>query len=176
VPIDRKAAGLILDGSVAENIGLASLEEFSRLGFTARRRLRKAASDCRAVFDIRCQSVDQPVRALSGGNQQKVMLARWHTRRSPYLVIQEPTQGVDIGARQEIHHYLVDFAEQGGCVLFSSSDLEEVRTIAHRIYVMHVGEVVGEFDNTVEPRPTRSELTQAMAAGTATVHEREIYE
>ena len=176
VPIDRKASGLLLGGTIAEKIGLASLQDFSQLGFTARKRLRDAAEECRGVFDIRCQSVDQPVRALSGGNQQKVMLARWHVRRSPYLVVQEPTQGVDIGARQEIHHYLIDFADAGGCVLFSSSDLEEVRAIAQRIYVMHGGEVVAEFTNSGDARPSRSELTQAMAAGAMTAHEREIFE
>jgi len=91
-------------------------------------------------------------------------------------VIQEPTQGVDIGARHEIHTYLIRFAEQGGSVLFSSSDLEEVRTMAHRIYVMHAGEVVAEFDNIGDARPSRATLTQAMAAGSLTAHEKEIFE
>ena len=176
VPIDRKASGLILDSSVAGNVGLATLSEFSRLGFTSKRRLREAARECQRVFDIRLASVDQPVRSLSGGNQQKVMLGRWRVRKSPILVIQEPTQGVDIGARQEIHRYLVDFAENGGSVLFSSSDLEEVRGLSHRIYVMHAGEVVAEFDNVGEAPPSRSELTQAMAAGSLSAHEKEIFE
>ena len=176
VPIDRKASGLILDSSIAGNVGMASLGEFSTLGFTARRKLRRAAEDCQRVFDIRCQSVEQPVRALSGGNQQKVMLGRWHVKGSRILVIQEPTQGVDIGARQEIHHYLAEFAERGGSVLFSSSDLEEVRTIAQRIYVMHAGEVVAQFDNTGSDSLSRSELTQAMAGTSMTAHEKEVFE
>jgi len=176
IPIDRKASGLFPDASVANNIGLASLESFSRLGFTSRRRLRAAATECQGVFDIRLKSVDQSVRSLSGGNQQKVMLGRWHVKGSSILIIQEPTQGVDIGARHEIHRYLVAYAERGGSVLFSSSDLEEVRTIAHRIYVMHAGEVVEEFSNRGDGRPSRSQLTQAMAAGNLTAEEKEILE
>lgn len=176
VPVDRKASGLILEASVANNIGLPSLGDFSRAGFTRRADLRKAASDGQQIFDIRCRSVDQPVSALSGGNQQKVMLSRWHQAGSPILVIQEPSQGVDIGARQEIHRYLVDFALQGGAVLFSSSDLDEVRTLAHRIYVMHAGEVVEEFDNRGGNAPSRRELTHAMAKAPSTRVENEVLE
>jgi ABC-type sugar transport system ATPase subunit len=80
------------------------------------------------------------------------------------LVIQEPSQGVDIGARLQIHEYLVEFAKSGGAVLFSSSDLDEVRDIAHRIYVIHSGEVVAEFVNSSDHPVTRGQLAQAMAA------------
>ena len=141
VPIDRKVSGLILNASVAKNTGLANLESYSRAGFTSRKKLRNAAEK----------------------SKEKVMFGRWHQNGSNILVIQEPSQGVDIGARQEIHRYLISFAEQGGTVLFSSSDLEEVRVLAHRIYVMHAGEVVKILDNTGEDRPSRQALTQAMA-------------
>ncbi|CAB4923653.1 unannotated protein [freshwater metagenome] len=174
VPIDRKATGLILDASVAKNTGLANLESYSRGGFTSRKKLGRAAEKSKELFDIRLQSVDQPVRSLSGGNQQKVMFGRWHQNGSSILVIQEPSQGVDIGARQEIHRYLISFAEQGGTVLFSSSDLEEVRVLAHRIYVMHAGEVVKILDNTGADRPSRQALTQAMADTNFVGLEREV--
>ena len=175
VPIDRKATGLVLETSVAKNIGLSSLGSFSSGGFTRLGKLREAARESQQVFDIRLSSVDQPVKSLSGGNQQKVMLGRWHVGGSSILIIQEPTQGVDIGARQEIHRYLINFAESGGSVLFSSSDLEEVRTIAHRIYVMHAGEVVDEISTMGDVKPTRQALTQAMAAGNLGDAEREVW-
>lgn len=160
---DRKAQGLVPLRSSAENIALPSLRRFGG-PFVHRKAFRRAAADCQQVFDIRWTSPDQPVGSLSGGNQQKVMLSRWRVRESTLLVIQEPSQGVDIGARLQIHEYLVEFARSGGAVLFSSSDLDEVRDIAHRIYVMHAGEVVAEFVNNSDQPVSRSLLTQAMAA------------
>jgi ABC-type sugar transport system ATPase subunit len=126
--------------------------------------MRSEAASCRSLFDIKWTSPDQPVGSLSGGHQQKVVLSRWHVRGSTLLVIQEPSQGVDIGARRQIHDYLVEFAQGGGAVLFSSSDLDEVRDIAHRIYVVHAGEVVAEYRNDGEHQVSRGVLTQAMAA------------
>ena len=171
-PEDRKRTGLLLGQSIATNMGLASLPRFSRAGFTTRRALREAATDAGRIFDIRYRSVDQPVGSLSGGNQQKVLLGRWHLAGVRTLVVQEPSQGVDIGARHEIHKHLVSFAAGGGSVLFSSSDLDEVRAIAHRIYVLHAGEVTAVFDNTGPNRPTRAELTEAMTTGAHSSHDR----
>ncbi|MDO8310057.1 MAG: sugar ABC transporter ATP-binding protein [Actinomycetota bacterium] len=164
VSADRKAQGMIPLRSAAENIAMPSLRKLGRGPFVHRNAFREAANTCQQVFDIRWASPDQPVGSLSGGNQQKVMLSRWKVRESTVLVIQEPSQGVDIGARLQIHDYLVDFAKSGGAVLFSSSDLDEVRDIAHRIYVMHAGEIVAEFANDGGHQVSRSLLTQAMAA------------
>jgi ABC-type sugar transport system ATPase subunit len=161
-PEDRKRTGLLLDQSIAANLGLGALGKWSRGGFTDRSALRRAAGEAKEIFDIRCRSVDQPVGALSGGNQQKVLLGRWHLAGVSTLVVQEPSQGVDIAARHEIHKHLVAFAEAGGRVLFGSSDIDEVQAIAHRIYVLHGGEVASVFDNTGTRRPTRAELTEAM--------------
>ncbi len=161
---DRKALGMFPLRSSSENIAMPSLSRFSRLAFSGRAAMRDAARGCEAVFDIRWTSPDQIVGSLSGGNQQKVMLSRWRVRGSSILVIEEPSQGVDIGARLQIHDYLVGFARDGGAVLFSSSDLDEVRDIAHRIYVMHAGEIVAEFKNDGEQQVGRGVLTQAMAA------------
>ncbi|TFV59820.1 sugar ABC transporter ATP-binding protein [Geodermatophilus sp. DF01-2] len=161
-PEDRKRTGLMLQQSVAANMGLGSLSNWSRGGFTNRSSLRSSAEQAGRVFDIRCRSVDQPVGSLSGGNQQKVLLGRWHLAGVSTLVVQEPSQGVDIGARHEIHKHLVSFAADGGRVLFSSSDMDEVRAIAHRIYVLHAGEVSAVFDNTGSERPSRAAVTEAM--------------
>jgi ABC-type sugar transport system ATPase subunit len=160
---DRKAQGIVPLRSAAENIALPSLKRFGG-PFVHRNAFRSAALSCQQTFDIRWTSPDQPVGSLSGGNQQKVVLSRWQVRESTFLVIQEPSQGVDIGARLQIHDYLVDYAKSGGSVFFSSSDLDEVRDIAHRIYVVHAGEIVAEFVNNSENPVTRSQLAQAMAA------------
>jgi len=135
VPVDRKASGLILETSVAKNVGLASLGDFSRLGFTSRGRLRTAARESQRVFDIRLQSVDQPVKSLSGGNQQKVM-----------LVFDEPTRGIDVGAKAEIYKLLQGLAEQGKAIVVISSELPEVLRLSHRILVMAEGRITGELD------------------------------
>jgi ABC-type sugar transport system ATPase subunit len=171
-PEDRKRTGLLLGQSIAANMGLGSLSSWSRGGFTQRSALRAAAQEAGEVFDIRCRSVDQPVGALSGGNQQKVLLGRWHVAGVSTLVVQEPSQGVDIGARHEIHKHLVAFAAGGGRVLFSSSDIDEVRAIAHRIYVLHAGEVSAVFDNTGPERLSRAALTEAMTTDARPVHRR----
>jgi ABC-type sugar transport system ATPase subunit len=164
VSADRKGEGIVPLRSSAENMAIASLRRFSAGPFTRRSAMRREARVCRDLFDIKWTSPDQPIGSLSGGNQQKVVLSRWHVRGSTLLVIQEPSQGVDIGARRQIHDYLVNFAHDGGAVLFSSSDLDEVRDIAHRIYVVHSGEVVAEFRNDGEHQVSRGVLTQAMAA------------
>lgn len=161
VPEDRKRLGLVLSGSVSENVGLASLATWSKLSFSRPRAMEQSAWAVVDQFDIRLRTVKQAVGSLSGGNQQKVMLARWRLAGSEILVLDEPTQGVDVSARQAIHDYLLDFAAQGGSVLFSSSDIDEVRAIAHRIYVMHAGEVTNEYKNVGPTRPTMAELTEA---------------
>ncbi len=167
-PEDRKRSGLMLQQSIATNMGLASLGNFSRGGFSNRSALTSAAQEAKQRFDIRCQSVDQIVNRLSGGNQQKVLLGRWHLANVSTLVVQEPSQGVDIAARHEIHKHLLAFAANGGQVLFSSTDLDEVRAIAHRIYVLHAGEVSTVFDNFGEHRPSRAALTEAMTTDART--------
>jgi len=164
VPQDRKGKGLIPLRSCAENIALPSLSRLGRAGLVQRRGMDDAAQQCQQTYNIRWQSARQPVVSLSGGNQQKVMLSRWIVKNTQVLVIQEPSQGVDIGARLQIHNKLISFAEAGGTVIFSSSDLDEVRSIAHRIYVMHAGSIVNEFDNRSAGGVASTTLTQAMAA------------
>jgi ABC-type sugar transport system ATPase subunit len=139
IPEDRKGAGLALEASVANNIALASLHRISRNGFTDTRARTALADGYRTSLGIRCASVDAPVGSLSGGNQQKVLIARWLASGARIIAIEEPTHGVDIGAKAEIHRQLVAFAEAGGSVIFMSTELRELLAIAHRIVIFHAG-------------------------------------
>jgi ABC-type sugar transport system ATPase subunit len=139
IPEDRKAEGLALEQSVATNIALAALHRISRFGFTDRGARKTIAEDFRRTLGVRCASVDAPVRTLSGGNQQKVLIARWLASGVKVIAIEEPTHGVDIGAKAEIHRQLCAFAAQGGAVIFLSTELRELLAIAHRIVVFHAG-------------------------------------
>jgi ABC-type sugar transport system ATPase subunit len=139
IPEDRKGAGLALEQSVADNIALASLHRISSNGFTDTRKRTALAEAYRTSLGIRCASVDAPVGSLSGGNQQKVLIARWLASGARIIAIEEPTHGVDIGAKAEIHRQLITFAEAGGSVIFMSTELRELLAIAHRIVVFHGG-------------------------------------
>jgi ABC-type sugar transport system ATPase subunit len=139
IPEDRKGAGLALEQSVANNIALASLHRISRGGFTDAKARTAIADEYRATLGIRCASIDAPVSSLSGGNQQKVLIARWLASGAKIIAIEEPTHGVDIGAKAEIHRQLAAFAEAGGSVIFMSTELRELLAIAHRIVIFHAG-------------------------------------
>jgi ABC-type sugar transport system ATPase subunit len=139
IPEDRKGSGLALEQSVANNIALASLHRISKYGFTDTRARAGIADAYRTSLAIRCASIDAPVGSLSGGNQQKVLIARWLASGARIIAIEEPTHGVDIGAKAEIHRQLVAFAEAGGSVIFMSTELRELLAIAHRIVIFHAG-------------------------------------
>jgi ABC-type sugar transport system ATPase subunit len=139
IPEDRKGAGLALEQSVANNIALAALHRISKAGFTDTRARTALAEGYRASLGIRCASVDAPVGSLSGGNQQKVLIARWLASGAKIIAIEEPTHGVDIGAKAEIHRQLAAFAAEGGSVIFMSTELRELLAIAHRIVIFHAG-------------------------------------
>jgi ABC-type sugar transport system ATPase subunit len=139
IPEDRKGAGLALEQSVANNIALASLHRISKYGFTDTGARSKIAEEYKTTLGIRCASVEAPVSSLSGGNQQKVLIARWLASGAKIIAIEEPTHGVDIGAKAEIHRQLAAFAEAGGSVIFMSTELRELLAIAHRIVIFHAG-------------------------------------
>ena len=139
IPEDRKGAGLALEASVADNIALASLHRVSRFGFTDTAKRDALAEGYRESLGIRCASIHAPVGSLSGGNQQKVLIARWLASGARVIAIEEPTHGVDIGAKAEIHRQLAAFAEAGGSVIFMSTELRELLAIAHRIAIFHGG-------------------------------------
>jgi ABC-type sugar transport system ATPase subunit len=139
IPEDRKGAGLALEQSVANNIALASLHRISSYGFVDTKARSAIADEYRRMLGIRCASIDAPVSSLSGGNQQKVLIARWLASGAKIIAIEEPTHGVDIGAKAEIHRQLAAFAEAGGSVIFMSTELRELLAIAHRIVIFHAG-------------------------------------
>lgn len=145
VPEDRKGQGLFLNMAVRENIAISSLKRLSRLGF-----LRFAAADRLAGefvrrLAIRTPSLRQRVRNLSGGNQQKVIIARWLALNPKVLILDEPTRGVDVGAKAEIHGLMNQLVAQGVAVLMISSELPEVLGVSDRILVMRAGRIVAEF-------------------------------
>jgi ABC-type sugar transport system ATPase subunit len=138
MPEDRKEAGLFLEMSVAQNIVGARLDRF--------REQEKISEDFRGRLRIACRSVRQPVQNLSGGNQQKVVLAKWLLVNPKVLIVDEPTRGVDVGAKAEVHVLLRELARKGTAVIVISSDLPEVLAVADRILVMREGRITGELN------------------------------
>ncbi len=162
VPEDRQHHGLLLPMSISQNASLADLSAVSTAGVLFASRERSLAEVWRERLRIRLKSVDQPVKQLSGGNQQKVVLAKWLTTNPRVLIVDEPTRGVDVGAKSEVHALLVEHARAGGAVLMISSDLPEVLAMSDRVLVMRGDAIVAEFAG--------SEATQEgiMAAATGT--------
>lgn len=146
VPEDRKHEGLLIENSVQKNVGLAGLFK-NRLwgGFVNQ---RQEVTDCKEATErmrIKTPGPAQPVGLLSGGNQQKVVMGKWLALDPALLMLDEPTRGVDVGARQEIYQLIQDLACKGEAILFASSDLEEVIGLADRVLVMHEGKITGEL-------------------------------
>jgi len=152
VPEDRKAQGLFLKQSVRYNIGTALLERLSRLSFLNFRAINQIVRNLVERLRVRTPSLNQQVRNLSGGNQQKVVISRWLALNPKVLILDEPTRGVDVGAKAEIHALMNELAAQGMAILMISSELPEVLGVSDRILVMREGRVVAEL--------TRAEATQ----------------
>lgn len=156
VPEDRRRLGLLIGQSVGFNISLASLSRFARFGMLIDgRRERRAVDDYIDRLSIKTRSASQPVRQLSGGNQQKAVLARWMLRGARLFIADEPTVGLDVGARAEVHRVLRDLADNGAGVLFISSDFDELCLLADRALVMREGRVVTEL---APPRLTKADI------------------
>jgi len=162
VPEDRRALGLVMTASVAENIGLVTPPGTRRLGLLRRRALREVARRAVEALRIKTRGLDAPVRTLSGGNQQKCVLGRWVGPESRVLLLDEPTRGVDVSAKAEIHRHLRELAGRGLAILVSSSELPELLALCDRIVVMRQGRVVGELPRA---RASAPELVR-LATGT----------
>ncbi|MET8876188.1 sugar ABC transporter ATP-binding protein [Nocardia sp. NPDC004604] len=147
-PEERKAQALLLHRGVRDNISLAMLDRLRRLRFVRRGAERQLARQYVESLRVRTPSIEQEVRKLSGGNQQKVVLARWLARKPKVLILDEPTRGVDVGAKVEIYHVIEELAESGVAVLVISSELPEVLGLADRIVVMQHGRVTGELERS----------------------------
>ena len=142
---DRKAQGLVLGQSVRENFGLPNLSRFSRLGFVSDAREQQALAEYVDALRIKIADAEQAVGTLSGGNQQKVVLAKWLQRDCGVIVFDEPTRGIDVGAKHEIYLLMNRLAAQGKAILMISSELPEVLGMADRVLVMHEGRITGEI-------------------------------
>src|SRR5262249_39755237 len=142
---ERKRDGLVMPLSVQANLSLLVLGSVSRWGWLRAAAERRLAEEMRRRMLIRLRSAAQPVATLSGGNQQKVLLASRLARRPRVLVLQEPTRGVDVGARFEIHQYLRSIAAQGTGVLWVTTDVEEAVLVADRLVVLREGAIVAEL-------------------------------
>jgi putative multiple sugar transport system ATP-binding protein len=149
---DRKVLGLILEEPVLRNITLANLPEVSRRGILDKRRETKVAESYRKAMAIRTPGVFQKVVNLSGGNQQKVVLSKWLFTNPQVLILDEPTRGIDVGAKFEIYNIMNQLADQGQGVVMISSEMPELLGMCDRIYVMNEGRMVGEL--------TKAEATQ----------------
>jgi len=165
VPEDRKLQGLFLDMSVRENITAASSRHVGRIGFIRFRDDRRLAEDARGRLKIRAASVEQSVRDLSGGNQQKVVLAKWMAVEPRVLILDEPTRGVDVGGKAEIYALIRQMAQQGMALIVISSELPEVLGVSDRILVMRQGLLVGELSGS----EANEEKVMALATGTTRV-------
>ena len=152
LPEDRRQHGVIAEMSVAANASLANLGSVSRAGLIDRAAEQREAAKYVEQFRIRTPSVLTEVESLSGGNQQKVALARWLATKPAVLILDEPTQGVDVGAKAEIHALMQDLVERGLAIIMISSELPEVLGMSDRIVVMQRGRVAGTL--------TREEATQ----------------
>ena len=148
VPEDRKRAGLLVDFSVAENISLPDLRSYARGLLVRADAETENAERQKDRLKIRTPSVATEVGTLSGGNQQKVVLAKWLSMKPKVMIFDEPTRGIDVGAKQEIYEMLRALANSGVAILMISSDMEEVIGVSDRIAVMHEGRISGFLDRT----------------------------
>ena len=143
---DRKNVGLNLVGSVKENITMANLEKYCRFGVINSESEKRACDKLIEMLSVKTHSRDTLLNALSGGNQQKVILARWMSTKPKILILDEPTKGIDVGAKSEIYRLIDEFTAGGGCVIMVSSEMPEILGMSDRITVMHEGNLVAVFD------------------------------
>jgi rhamnose transport system ATP-binding protein len=163
VPEDRRRHGVILPMAVCPNITLAALDQLTKFGSLDFRREKEIAVDYTRRFGIKTPSIFAPVANLSGGNQQKVALSRWLVTKPSVLILDEPTQGIDVGAKSEIHALMTELAAQGAAILMISSELPEILGMSDRAAVMHGGTIFGTLD--------RAQATQSKILALALGHE-----
>jgi ribose transport system ATP-binding protein len=146
VPEDRKKSGLVLDLSIRENVTLASLPRYSWMWLVSAAAERKVAKEQARSLSIKAPSIDAQAVTLSGGNQQKVVLAKWLSMQPRVMFFDEPTRGIDVGAKSEIYALMRNLADNGVAIVMISSDMEEVIGVSDRVAVMHEGRVTGVLE------------------------------
>ncbi len=162
VPEDRKNAGLVLINSVGFNLTLTVLKEFIRGPFVNEKKENEIIEQYRNSLSIKMASVEQEAGSLSGGNQQKIVISKWLATKPKYLIMDEPTRGIDVGAKAEIYDLMFRLAREGMSILLISSDLPEIINLSSRVVVMHEGSVAAVLD------PHEEELTQVKIMNYAT--------
>jgi rhamnose transport system ATP-binding protein len=163
VPEDRRLQGLFMPASITHNTAVTVLKRLRRGPFLSTSSERKVAKDWGARLQLKYANIDDPVERLSGGNQQKVVLAKWLATDPTLLIVDEPTRGIDVGTKAEVHRLLSEQAAKGTAVLMVSSDLPEVLGMADRILVMREGRLVAEFSR----QDATQENVMSAAAGAA---------
>ncbi|TIT48564.1 MAG: sugar ABC transporter ATP-binding protein, partial [Mesorhizobium sp.] len=162
IPEDRKTEGLMLPMTVRENLSFAALDRLSRAGIIDRAAEQRLIDDMVALLAIKTAGLDIPVGALSGGNQQKVVIAKWLATRPRVLLLDEPTRGIDVGAKADVFRTMRKLSRDGLGILFATSDLDEVMALSDRIAVMSNGKLTGMFDRA---EATEAALVAASALG-----------
>jgi ABC-type sugar transport system ATPase subunit len=169
-PEDRKGSGLCMNLTALDNIVLGSLAEFARLSWVRVGQTRDAAREMAIRFGLDPMRLNDPVRNLSGGNQQKVLLARLALAKPKILLVDEPTRGIDVGAKAEILRHLEEAAANGMAIIFVSSELEEVLAIAHRVLVLNAGKAAATLDNYEKTLTTADLLSAAFGVQSGPDH------
>jgi ABC-type sugar transport system ATPase subunit len=167
LPEDRKRMGLVLMMNCRENLSMAVLRRLSVGGFVRRRQERALAKRYVEQLRVKTQSLETSTASLSGGNQQKIALAKWLARECAVLIVDEPTRGVDVGAKAEIHHLLDELASNGLAVIAISSELPEVMNLSRRIVVMRQGAIAGELARPEFSQPALMRLMAGVEAKAA---------
>ncbi len=145
-PENRRTEGLVVEMTVRENVSLPSLEKFSSFGLINRRHEREIAAEQVASLKVKTPTTEARVLNLSGGNQQKVVLGKWLAMTPKVMILDEPTRGIDVGAKAEIYRLMRELADGGAVILMISSDMEEILNVSDRIAVMHEGEISGVLE------------------------------
>lgn len=153
---DRKLYGLNLIGSIGDNLTLANRETYATHGFVVKRKQTEYARNIVSSLSIKIHSLEQPVSDLSGGNQQKVVLGKWLLTEPEIIIFDEPTRGIDVGAKSEFYRMITELAQAGKAVLLISSEMPEVIGLCNRVYVLHEGKLRGELTDT----PEKNDVTE----------------
>jgi rhamnose transport system ATP-binding protein len=167
VPEDRRQQGLVMDMGIDHNVALPSLARLRRGGLIRRSAERRLANDWAGRLQLRYGRMSSPVSTLSGGNQQKVVLAKWLARKPSVLIIDEPTRGIDVGTKAEVHRLLDRLVADGVAVLMISSELPEVLGMADRVLVLREGKLVAELPRADASEDSIMRAATGQAAGVA---------
>lgn len=170
IPADRRDEGLMLDWSILKNVSIVIVGRLlNRLGLIKHRKEREVSKEYIQKLSIATDSIDKKVINLSGGNQQKVVLAKWLSTEPTLLILNDPTRGIDVGTKQEIYRLIVDWAKQGYTILFTSSEIEEVLGVSHRVLVMYKGKLVKEFS---AKQADKEEVMEYVLGGAELINEK----